>query len=295
MLLYAFFLFEAHICLVFYFSCFSFSASNSKRPRSVSWSVDLGSINRDEMGTPSWLTQPNTSSSSSSSSRNVQCKQDLISSCGGVNNSREDEGGEGAEGADDNNCNIDQEIGHITSFRRRPSSLSDLSINSPPHLSLGPRSPPTLAKLADAVERSIHSPTSMLGYIQTKPHLLSTPANSTTTTTAPVVVEEHPVLIPTSSSSSTDKSGHVPVCSSSALEERELSLMKLAEAVHQKLDHQNNSNLLNHPVSFLSPVCGNVNHQTADDNAAAVSSLNVDLDRKFLNIEHGTTTTSVST
>lgn len=164
---------------------------------------------------------------------------------------------------------------HITSFRK---PLNELLPPTPPQSMGGPRSPPTLAKLADAVERSIHSPTSMLGYIVAPP-----PSNQPNQQTNHVHNDKSLLKVDGGEEDDNPSSPH-----------RELSLMKLADAVHMKLGDRAETSLaeaLNQrtPLPSQSPQGTTVNHTHVNS-----STVNVDLERQYLNIEPSTPTISTS-
>lgn len=177
----------------------------AKRIRSVSWGNELGGrTDESALGTPNWMLNGRNSDSSSSSS-----------SSGG-----------------DSITNLPS-VGHIASFRRPLVSLSRPTSSSPttglPSSSsslMGPRSPPSLAKLADAVDRSIHSPTSMLGYIEPHRQTInpnmneSEPQNNENVNTTSAASFMPPPPQPSSSSSTTPPTLHtssstIPIASTS--------------------------------------------------------------------------------
>mmetsp|Transcript_15680 Transcript_15680/g.20342 ORF Transcript_15680/g.20342 Transcript_15680/m.20342 type:complete len:408 (-) Transcript_15680:256-1479(-) len=160
-------------------------ASNAKRPRSVSWGNELGGRTDDAaLGTPNWMMNNH---------RNVALKTTPQSEP--INQASSSTGVSQVSPP----TTIDQDgyitdlpsVGHIASFRRPLVSLSrPSSCPSSPTLNQlsGPKSPPSLAKLADAVERSIASPTSMLGYIE--PHHPSSQLSSQSVTNHVMTVEQ---------------------------------------------------------------------------------------------------------
>eukprot|EP00615_Pteridomonas_danica_P002430 CAMPEP_0114367666 /NCGR_PEP_ID=MMETSP0101-20121206/30232_1 /TAXON_ID=38822 ORGANISM="Pteridomonas danica, Strain PT" /NCGR_SAMPLE_ID=MMETSP0101 /ASSEMBLY_ACC=CAM_ASM_000211 /LENGTH=480 /DNA_ID=CAMNT_0001517411 /DNA_START=324 /DNA_END=1766 /DNA_ORIENTATION=- len=163
----------------------SHQASNAKRPRSVSWGNELGGRTDDAaLGTPNWMMNNH---------RNVALKTTPQSEP--INQASSSTGVSQVSPP----TTIDQDgyitdlpsVGHIASFRRPLVSLSrPSSCPSSPTLNQlsGPKSPPSLAKLADAVERSIASPTSMLGYIE--PHHPSSQLSSQSVTNHVMTVEQ---------------------------------------------------------------------------------------------------------
>jgi len=168
----------------------SHQASNAKRPRSVSWGNELGGRTDDAaLGTPNWMmnNHRNVALKTTPQSEPInQASSSTSSSSTGVSQVSPP-------------TTIDQDgyitdlpsVGHIASFRRPLVSLSrPSSCPSSPTLNQlsGPKSPPSLAKLADAVERSIASPTSMLGYIE--PHHPSSQLSSQSVTNHVMTVEQ---------------------------------------------------------------------------------------------------------